>query len=194
MNSNTTYKSRTQITARNSEPIWPMFGKDQYHSHVTASVNKGIHKPALKWDHWSEDLIIGNSIDSWATTVGNFTFNINGDDRNVEHVAYADSGHIIVADGSTGNVSWQLNVDQIDNQIDNDLVFTAPTLGFIDDNNDLDIVFGSSDGNLYMYEPKITYDKDSGYSWSTNNVIDEKVWQYSTGENLPRQTGYRPGW
>jgi uncharacterized repeat protein (TIGR01451 family) len=167
---------------------WPMFGKDKYHTHKTGIVKKGIHEPNEKWDLWP-DYITGNSIDSWASTIGNFTFNIIGDyDENMHHVVYADNGFINVVDGGTGEFAWRLDTDLIDGNPDNDLVFTTPTLGYVDNNQVLDIIFGTNDGLLYMYEPTINYNKSSGFSWSTNNVNLDKVWEFNSTENFTRSS------
>ncbi len=163
---------------------WAMFGKDKSHSNLAGTVPRGIFEPSQKWDHW-QTYINGNSIDSWGMTIGNFSNNIVGEyDRDVEHVVYAEDGYINVVDGENGTDIWRLNVDQIDATPDNDLVFTTPTLGFLDNNNELDIIFGSTDGILYMYEPVINYNAATGYSWSPNNVNDENVWEFNTSENF----------
>ena len=168
---------------------WPMFGKDKNHSHMAEPVTKGIYVPTRKWDHWFSS-ISGNRIDSWATTIGNFTPNIVGAyDRNVKHVVYGENGYIYLSDGGTGEVAWRLNADQSDgNDNDNDTIRTAPTLGYFNDNSLLDIIIGTTDGNLYMYEPEIIYDKDNGYSYSTNNVYSEKVWEVKIGENFTQSS------
>jgi outer membrane protein assembly factor BamB len=167
---------------------WPMFGMDETHNNVASTISKGIFEPTDKWDHWS-DQISGTGLDSWGTTIGNFTTNINGDyDRYVEHVVYSENGFIYILDGGTGEVAWSLNIDQVDGFIDNDFVYSTPTLEYVNNNIYLDIVFGTTDGNLYLYEPDINYDNQTGYSWSTNNVISEKIWSMSTGENFTQSS------
>jgi subtilase family serine protease len=176
------------LSTRSSSITWPMFGMDITHSNVALPGAKGIFEPTLKWDHWT-DHISGTGIDSWGSTIGNFTTNINGDyDRDVEHVVYAESGFIYILDGGTGEVVWRLNVDQIDSVLDSDLVFTTPALGYIDNNIYLDIIFGTTDGNLYMYEPTIDYSNQTGYSWSSNNVNSDRVWEYFTAENFTQSS------
>ncbi len=173
--------------SRSIEPAWPMFGKDMSHSHVADQINKGIYEPTIRWDGWNDNKIVGFGIDSWGTTIGNFSNNIvwpGGNRRNVQHVVYAEDGFINIVDGANGDYVWRLNADLIDSLPDNDLVYTSPTLGFFDNNDQLDIIFGTTDGNLFMYEPESNYDSSDGYYWSSNNVNSDRVWQLSTGENF----------
>jgi subtilase family serine protease len=174
-------------TNRAITPDWPMFGKDSSHTHRSKAISKGVYQPSLKWDKWSQ--ISGNGIDSRATTIGNFSNNINwqlGTYRNVQHVIYADNGFINILDGGTGDYIWQLDVDYIDGTLDNDQVFTTPTLGYFNDNTKLDILFGTTDGNLYLYEPISNYDDTGDYTWSSDNINQEKIWSVETGENFTR--------
>jgi outer membrane protein assembly factor BamB len=187
-NQNQKNPSYSESSTRAITLEWPMFGKDNLHSNSANPVSKGIYQPAEKWDHW-DDYISGNGIDSWGTTIGNFTANINGNyDRNVEHIVYAENGFINIADGGSGELIWRLNVDLIDSITDSDVVFTTPTLGFVNNNQYLDIVFGTNDGILYMYEPESNYDNVTGYSWSTNNVNLDKVWEFTTNENITQSS------
>ncbi len=172
--------------SRPAAPDWPMFGKDSSHSHRSVAVSKGIYQVSLKWDKWSQ--ITGNGIDSRACTIGNFTNNVNWQSgfRNVKHVVYADNGNISIVDGESGSFIWQLDVDLIDKLNDNDLVYTTPTLGYFDSDSDLDLIFGTTDGTLYCYEPTTNYDKSMGYSWSTDNVNQDKLWSLPLGSTFTR--------
>jgi subtilase family serine protease len=106
----------------------------------------------------------------------------------VKYIVFADDGFINILDGGTGELAWQLNVDLIDGILDNDLVYTTPTLGYFDANNDLDLLFGTTDGNLYLFQPESNYDLTEGYSWSSDNVNSDKIWSLATNENFTRSS------
>jgi hypothetical protein len=164
-----------------------MFGRDQSHTHRAIALPKGIYTPSLKWDKWSQ--ISGNGIDSRATTIGNFTNNINWQpdtQRNVNHVVYADDGFVYIIDGGSGAVVWRLEVDLIDGVLDNDLILTTPTLGYFNSNSNLDIVIGTTDGKLYLFEPSSSYDSTNGYEWSSDNVNQDRIWSMNSRENFTR--------
>jgi hypothetical protein len=164
---------------RATAPEWPMFGRDEHHTGVGSLVSKGIYKGAEKWDNWPD--IYGNGVDSWGTTIGDFTENIAGTyTQNVKHVVYAEHGIIYIIDGEDGAHMWELDADAIDGDADGNVVYTTPTLGYLNNNNFLDIVFGTDDGMIYVYEPKITYDAQTGYSWNANNINTEIWWSYTT--------------
>ena len=160
-----------------------MFGKDERHTGVGNPTAKGIYRGSEKWDNWPD--IYGNGIDSWGTTIGDFENNIAGVyDRDVKHVVYAEHGMVYIIDGEDGSHMWELEADAIDGVADGNVVYTTPTLANLNNNDHLDIVFGTDDGVVYVYEPKITYDAQNGYSWSTNNINTEIWWSYSTNGSL----------
>lgn len=162
---------------------WPMFGKNNQHTGVGNPTTKGISTGAEKWDNWPD--IYGNGIESWGTTIGNFVDNIAGTyTKNVEHVVYAERGIVYIVDGEDGAHMWELDADLIDGVADSNVVYTTPTLGYLNNNNKLDIVFGTDEGGIYVYEPKITYDSQTGYTWSTNNVNTEIYWSYIINGSL----------
>lgn len=164
---------------RASEPEWPMFGKDEQHTGLGNPVTKGIYKGAEKWDNWPD--IYGNGIDSWGVTIGDFAKNIAGTyTLNVKHVVYADHGIVYIIDGEDGTHMWELDADAIDGNANGNVVYTTPTIGYLNNNELLDIVFGTDDGMIYIYEPKITYDAQTGYSWNANNINTEIWWSYTT--------------
>jgi uncharacterized repeat protein (TIGR01451 family) len=158
---------------------WPMFGRNEQHTGVGISTPKGIFKGAEKWDNWPD--VYGNGMDSWGTAIGNFVDNIAGTyNKNIEHVVYAEHGVVYIIDGEDGSHMWELDADLLDGVADSTVVYTTPALGYLNNNNQLDIVFGTDDGGIYVYEPKITYDTQTGYTWNTNNVNTEVYWSYTT--------------
>jgi uncharacterized repeat protein (TIGR01451 family) len=179
--SSTTPSDDTQYegSARVQTLEWPMFGKNQQNTRFNNPATKGIYKGAEKWDNWPD--IYGNGIESWGTSIGNFADNIAGTyNKNVEHVVYAEHGIIFIVDGEDGSHMWELDADLLDGVADSTVVYTTPTLGYLNNNDQLDIVFGTDDGGVYVYEPKITYDSQTGYTWSTNNINNEIWWSYTT--------------
>ena len=179
-----------QLTSRTTEPDWPMFGKDSSHSHTANTVQRGIYESTIKWDIWPEG-ISNSRIDSWGSTIGNFTANIDWKgslERNVNHLVYAENGFINILDGGSGEFVWRLDVDLIDGTLDNDLVYSTPALGYFDADSQLDMTFCTTDGNIYVYEPQSSYFESTGYENSTDNANLDKVWSYPTGENLSQSS------
>ncbi|UCH90028.1 MAG: PQQ-binding-like beta-propeller repeat protein [Thermoplasmata archaeon] len=160
--------------------IWPMFGKDQYHTFIGTPASKGIYTPAEKWEH-------GEQIDSLGAAMGNFAANVFGVERNVNFVVYADGGEVYIVDGGTGQTAWALAVDQIDGNQDADMVYTSPALGDLNKNGKMDIVFAVDDSTnssyVYAYEPVIKFN-GTGFEWADDNYAKEQLWKYKTDVDM----------
>jgi subtilase family serine protease len=162
--------------------VWPMFGKDKHHTFIADPTPKGIFTPAEKW---ASDF----QIDSLGAAVGNFKANVFGTplDRDVNFIVYAEGGVVKVVDGSTGESTWEMDVDLIDGLSDGDLVQTSPAIGDLNKNGKMDIIFAVDDGTnssyVYSYEPVIKY-SGTNYSWESDNYATERLWGYYTGVDM----------
>lgn len=143
------------IRQEREEPQWPMFAHDRFHTGVGNELEKGIATPLKKWDRNN----VNPSIDSWGSTIGNFTNNINFESAepfSTNSFVYAydddDDGEssVFIIDGTTGKVMWEREF--------NTLINATPTLAYMNGNDMLDIIIAESDGVIYAYEPDIIYD------------------------------------
>ena len=168
---------------------WPQFQRNEIHTGDYLKNLRGIDKPILQWDNKEK---FEDRVHSYSITVGDFRKNIHvvggGEyDRDVEHIVYAaqyssDNETIYIVDGQSGESMWEMTLDE---SVD---VETSVLIGNLNGEGGEDIVFADTDGNVYAYEPKITYErnrpKNNRYSWSENNVETDLLWKYETGHEI----------
>lgn len=173
-------ESRGSRVITENDLVWPMFGKDKYHTFISKISQRGISKPAEKWS-------VGANIDSLGAAIGNFNPNVFGTTSDANFIVFADEGIVYIVDGETGASAWEMDADDIDGLADNDRVATSPAIGDLNKNGKMDIVFALDDGAnnsyVYTYEPVIKF-SNGEYNWSSTNHIDEQLWAKPTSVDM----------
>jgi len=161
---------------------WPQFQKTEQRDATYHNELRGINDPVIKWD-------LDMNVLSMGTTAADFRKNGLEDDgynRDVVHLLFCAENPdgnttIFIVDGDTGESAWEL--DMGDKTIE-----AGPVVGYLNDNDRLDIVFASSDGFVYAYEPNINFDPEQGegdrYKWEEFNVEEDKLWVYETDDEI----------
>jgi len=176
--------SDSGVTAESTDDLlyWPQFQKNAMREAVVEQDLRGIQDPVINWD-------LGMNVISMATTSADFLKNgleDDGYDRDVWHLLFSaedENGNmtIFIVDGETGETVWAL--DMGDRWIE-----AGPVVGNLDDDDALDIVFASTDGEVFAYEPQIDYDPLQGegdrYSWDSYNIENDKLWVYETEDDI----------
>ena len=167
-------KNATAEEANHKNDIeWQMFLNDRNHTNVANPLEIGIFDPIITWDKDYDVL-------SWGTTVGNFKENIEGDYfKDISHVVFIyeaseedDDGNnkvLCIVDGGNGETMWEWYFDSEDTK-------TTPALAYLDDDDKLDIIFGTNNGTIYAIEPIIYY---YGNEYEVTDEF-ELLWDKST--------------
>jgi len=150
----------------NKEIPWPMFGRDAIHSSLGDSTGLGIISPKITYDN-------GMSVTSMATTIGNFSKNIelsgiSSYDREGISAVYSLGFSVNITEISSWKTIWQCNLSTI--------VRATPSIADLDGNGKLDIVVACTNGSVFAYTPKIKYEGNGNYSWNSTNNETEYIW------------------
>ncbi|MEW5759905.1 MAG: hypothetical protein AB1779_03985, partial [Candidatus Thermoplasmatota archaeon] len=145
---------------------WTMFCKDGHHTNVAYSFLP-LSEPLKDWD-------LNVSLSSSSATIGNFTSNVASKTDLSLGIVYADAGKVSILD-KNGKKMWELNLGIG--------IRATPSLADLNGNGLLDIVVATANGNISLYEPRIGY-SSNGYTWDTNNLVNERVWFYSTNSEI----------
>ena len=166
---------------------WPMFGRDRTRTGAAPDPSKGITQPSMKWDK-------GESVDSWGTTIGDFTGNVEplGGSQlpQTDSAVYAEDGYVYIVNGEKGRLQWVLNASLLDDNEDVDPVYTTPTLTDPDTDGRLDIIFATSSGDqdsqLFMFEPEMRY-QDGLFDWTfaPDGNATKLKWHYDLTGTVP---------
>ncbi len=129
---------------------------------------------------------IGNLLDGWPATAGDGEYRIistpaTGDvdgDGNIEIVVTVSDGNLYVF-GATGIPEGDpLEIGNIAEQFGDQDINSSPTIADVDEDGSLEIVVGSYDNRLYLFNLQGAYDnqdsavpRESVWSFRTNGVI-----------------------
>jgi len=186
---------------------WSMFGHDAAHTGVAGATPRtiGPNDPVVSWD--VGDTEGSEEIASWGSAIGNFSANVDDEyDRNVLHVVYVTTfdnsgdlhGRLIIRDGGhPGKLMWQRDLGEVrdENNVTTDIqneladfeaAYGTPALGDFNGNGRLDVAVTTPDGRVEFFEPRITYDADTGNYGGGSAVWSSGHWTHETYLTIAR--------
>ena len=188
---------------------WSMFGHDAAHTGAAEPTPRtiGPNDPVVSWD--MGNTVSSEEIFSWGSAVGNFSANVDDEyDRNVLHVVYITTfdnsgdlhGRLVIRDGGhPGKLMWQRDLGEVrdENNVTTDIqnefadfeaAYGAPALGDFNGNGRLDVAVTTPDGRVEFFEPRITYNAETGNYGGGSAVWSSGHWTHETYLTIARSS------